>query len=317
MVEWRIGQSGETRDGKPWAKVLAYLTARAVQDRLDEVFGVFGWSVEYREWQAKDGHQAQICRITVNVGNDSDRPFDRMIIYKEDGAESTDIESVKGGLSSAFKRAAVALGIGRYLYDLGDTWAECSTEKREGFNYAKYQDNNKAWKTMFWKPPTLPEWALPQQAAQRAPERTQPEQPPKAPQIPPKRIPPTPEPPAAAPPAPPQEPARPACVPHWWKTPGITEPAFGNPKVKPYYSRIDNWRDVDCHRRFIVKEDRLVDMPTITLGEMSPKVLPHWIEGFYVNDLDDEKDLILRAALDLAREESLQQGPGPSSDIPF
>ena len=37
-VEWRIGQSGKTRGGKIWAKAFAYVTNRAIQNRLDIPF---------------------------------------------------------------------------------------------------------------------------------------------------------------------------------------------------------------------------------------------------------------------------------------
>ncbi|ELN7608627.1 recombinase, partial [Salmonella enterica] len=36
-IEWRIQQSGKTRDGKVWAMVLAYVTNRAIMKRLDDV----------------------------------------------------------------------------------------------------------------------------------------------------------------------------------------------------------------------------------------------------------------------------------------
>ena len=45
-IEWRIQSSGE-KNGKPWAKVLAYVQARAIQERLDSVFGVLGWQLRY------------------------------------------------------------------------------------------------------------------------------------------------------------------------------------------------------------------------------------------------------------------------------
>ncbi|EAV6548469.1 recombinase, partial [Salmonella enterica] len=38
-IEWRIQQSGKTRDGKVWAMVLAYVTNRAIMKRLDDVCG--------------------------------------------------------------------------------------------------------------------------------------------------------------------------------------------------------------------------------------------------------------------------------------
>lgn len=41
---------------------------------------------------------------------------------KEDGVGNTDYESIKGGISSAFKRVASIWGIGRYLYDAENSW---------------------------------------------------------------------------------------------------------------------------------------------------------------------------------------------------
>lgn len=44
-------------------------------------------------------------------------------ITKEDGAAITEFESVKGGISSAFKRVASSgFGIGRYLYNAKNMW---------------------------------------------------------------------------------------------------------------------------------------------------------------------------------------------------
>lgn len=120
-IEWRPAQGGlgKTREGRPWLKILAYLNARAVMDRLDEVFGVGGWSHELRpvemSKQAKSGvsiTSGMICRIIAANS------------VHEDVSDLTDIEDLKGGASGALKRAAVHLGIGRYLYDLGDTYAE-------------------------------------------------------------------------------------------------------------------------------------------------------------------------------------------------
>lgn len=52
-----------------------------------------------------------------------------------DGAENTDIEPVKGGLSDAYKRAAVKWGIGRYLYDMEAAWVDVDS------NYPKVIPN--------------------------------------------------------------------------------------------------------------------------------------------------------------------------------
>ena len=40
-IEWRVQQAGE-KNGRPWARVLAYVTNRAIMERLDEVVGPEG-----------------------------------------------------------------------------------------------------------------------------------------------------------------------------------------------------------------------------------------------------------------------------------
>lgn len=114
-IEWRVGSSFE-RNGEVKALALPYVTSRAIMDRLDAVFGLDGWEDEYQPW----GNNAQLCAITVRVGERS--------IKKWDGAESTDIESVKGGLSNALKRTAVKFGIGRYLYSFDPIWVRCEVK---------------------------------------------------------------------------------------------------------------------------------------------------------------------------------------------
>lgn len=146
QIEWRV-QSCGISNNKPWAKVLAYVEARAIQNRLDDIFGVFGWADEYRY-----SNSDVICRLGVKT--------DEGWIYKENGASNTNIEAFKGGISGAFKRvAASGYGIGRYLYKLEEAFAECSLEKKQGWETASTKDK----KTIYWKAPTLPAWALPQQ----------------------------------------------------------------------------------------------------------------------------------------------------------
>lgn len=146
-VEWRVGSSGNT-GGKPWAKVLAYITNRAIQNRLDEVFGVFGWKNEFHPWKVGN-KEGILCRLSVQVPGTSEW------VTKVDGAEGTDVEEIKGGLSDAMKRAAVQLGIGRYLYDLGENWAEIVD--KDGRYSSKFKDE----KWYKWNPPSLPQWARP------------------------------------------------------------------------------------------------------------------------------------------------------------
>lgn len=144
-LEWRLQSCGE-KNGKFWGKALAYITSRAVQDRLDEVCGQDGWKTSVR----REG-DAYICTLSVRVTHDDGTTE---WISREDGADSTDIEAIKGGISGAIKRSAVHFGIGRYLYNLKDNWAiVCENGKYSG----KTKDN----KWFNWNPPALPKWAVP------------------------------------------------------------------------------------------------------------------------------------------------------------
>lgn len=93
---------------------VAYMNARAVQKRLDEVVGAFNWKNVYSLWH----DNSQICGISIF--NDERSEW----ITKFDGAENSDIEPIKGGLSDSFKRAATVWGIGRYLYEIDGVWVE-------------------------------------------------------------------------------------------------------------------------------------------------------------------------------------------------
>ncbi len=146
-IEWRVGRAGKSERGLPYATALAYLTNRAIQQRLDDVVGPGNWRNEYREWHVGDKHGV-LCGISINVGDEW--------VTKWDGAENTDIESIKGGLSDSMKRAAVQWGIGRYLYNLEQTFVNIAKDRQPGWNYVRI-DNQ----PFYWQTPNLPEWAMP------------------------------------------------------------------------------------------------------------------------------------------------------------
>lgn len=126
-IEWRVGSV--TKDGKK-GTALAYLTNRAIMDRLDEVAKPENWRNEFIPWKG-----GQLCGISINI--------ESQWITKWDGADDSKIEPLKGGLSDSMKRAAVQWGIGRYLYNLDSQWIELDEYKR------------------LLRIPTLPKWALP------------------------------------------------------------------------------------------------------------------------------------------------------------
>lgn len=86
-------------------KMLAYIDARYVQDRLDEVVGSENWANEFIE--VKGG---VVCRIGIDIAGSG-------WVWKSDVGVESNIEATKGNYSDAFKRAAVLWGIARDLYD--------------------------------------------------------------------------------------------------------------------------------------------------------------------------------------------------------
>lgn len=137
-IEWRVGATnGKPKANPPVAATkgiaLAYVTNRAIQNRLDDVFGPFGWQNEFKEWKGN----SQICGISVYD------EVKQVWITKWDGADDSQTEAVKGGLSDSMKRAAYQWGIGRYLYNLPQAWV--------GLKNGKY----------LAEIPNLPTWALP------------------------------------------------------------------------------------------------------------------------------------------------------------
>ena len=133
-VEWKPGAT--TRD-KSKGLAMAYLTSRAVQQRFDDVCGPGDWRNEFTA--GPDG--GVLCGISVRVEREDGTAE---WVTKWDGADNSQVEAVKGGLSGATKRAAVQWGVGRYLYDLPATWVRLDDRGR------------------FAEPPQIPREYLPQ-----------------------------------------------------------------------------------------------------------------------------------------------------------
>jgi hypothetical protein len=171
-IKWRIQENpkGDSTEGE--AFVLAYVSNRAIQNRFDEVFGPSNWKNEFKEWHEikmtldlngllaisdKSNYKSekqvalaflqdyttpsQLCGISVY---DEDK---KEWITKWDGADGTNFEETKGGLSDAMKRAAYQWGVGRYLYDLKAS-------------KAKVKKYGRTW--VITENPELPRWAYEQ-----------------------------------------------------------------------------------------------------------------------------------------------------------
>lgn len=117
-VEWRL--QNVTKD-KTRGMAVPFIDSRAIQNRLDEVVGPYNWQTKFTPWHTNGQKSSQLCALSLYDGERKEW------ITKCDGAENTDIEPIKGGISDSFKRAAVLWGIGRYLYAMDVVWVDAET----------------------------------------------------------------------------------------------------------------------------------------------------------------------------------------------
>jgi hypothetical protein len=130
------------------ALALAYVDARVIQDRLDEVLGVEAWQDEYEI--LPDG--SVVCKLRLRLG-------DEWITKMDVGGQSEQPDEGdrrKAAFSDALKRAAVKFGVGRYLYRLPSQWVDYDPQKRQ-----------------FARTPTLPRSALPMTSPAKEPSMAQ------------------------------------------------------------------------------------------------------------------------------------------------
>lgn len=119
-LEWRLQAAYED---KLQGIAVPYVTNRAIQNRLDEVMGPDRWHNEFKPWHSAGRKESQLCGISLYFE-------ERGWVTKWDGAEDSDIEPVKGGLSDSMKRAANQWGIGRVLYSMDPVWVRVEKKGR-------------------------------------------------------------------------------------------------------------------------------------------------------------------------------------------
>ncbi|MGC8518798.1 MAG: Rad52/Rad22 family DNA repair protein [Steroidobacteraceae bacterium] len=128
LIRWRVG--ARMRSNRNRGQALPYVTARLVQDRLDEVMGPENWRNEFAAAPAGGG---VMCILSLRINGEW--------ISKADIAQQDEVRddahdpdkdreiAVKGAPSDALKRAAVQWGIGRYLYSFEAPWVNLEQEK--------------------------------------------------------------------------------------------------------------------------------------------------------------------------------------------
>ncbi|NLW18872.1 MAG: hypothetical protein GXY81_04195 [Candidatus Cloacimonetes bacterium] len=149
-IEFRVSRVSSKNSR---AAVLAYITARGIMERLDEVFGMGNWQDEYELLPT-----GVKCRLSVNM--------DGNWVTKEDAAPFTNIEALKGAFSDALKRAGVKFGIGRYIYELPEYWVEIQAERPRNAVLPVHHHNSDTL-SGWWEEPQLPDWALPEAVLDR------------------------------------------------------------------------------------------------------------------------------------------------------
>jgi hypothetical protein len=108
-VDFRV--QGRVNEQTNRAQVLAYIDARAVQDRLDAVVGCGNWSFDWSPIVSDNG-EVMVTKGTMTIYG----------VSKSDAGSASNFEQSLGAVSHCFKRAAVQWGIGRYLYSLPTAW---------------------------------------------------------------------------------------------------------------------------------------------------------------------------------------------------
>lgn len=152
-IEWRVqSATGDQQQGYR-VLVLPYVTSRAVMNRLDEVVGPH-WKDHYEPVLVQtQANPAIRCTLSLKIGDEW--------VSREDAAELSAIEPIKGGYSGALKRAGSKWKIGRYLYDLPQFWVPVKArgEHYVGGNFSINKKN--VFIRGYFDTPKLPSWALP------------------------------------------------------------------------------------------------------------------------------------------------------------
>jgi hypothetical protein len=108
-VDFRVQGRANEQTGR--AQVVAYIDARAVQDRLDTVIGLGNWSFDWQPLVIDKG-EVMVAKGILTIHG----------VSKADAGSASNFEQSLGAVSHCFKRAAVHWGIGRYLYNIPQAW---------------------------------------------------------------------------------------------------------------------------------------------------------------------------------------------------
>ena len=151
-IKWRVTATSpyQTKHGpQKRGQLVAYADQRAYTDRLNEVFGEWGWTRSYDVQVAQnferrapgDKKQTAVAAKVVVVSTVTVHGLGAHTGVGEEWAD--DQNAATRAEAQAFKRACACFGLGRYLYDLDTVWVDLDQYNRPV------------------RTPTLPDWALP------------------------------------------------------------------------------------------------------------------------------------------------------------
>lgn len=151
-IKWRVTATStvQTKRGpQKRGQLVAYADQRSYTDRLNEVFGEWGWTRTYNVQVAQNferrtpGDKAGMA-VAAKVVVVSTVTVHGLGSHTGVGEEWADDENAATRAEAqAFKRACACFGLGRYLYDLDRVWVDLDQYNRPV------------------QTPNLPDWALP------------------------------------------------------------------------------------------------------------------------------------------------------------
>lgn len=154
-IKWRVTATSthQSKNGpQKRGQLVAYADQRAYTDRLNEVFGEWGWTRSYDVQVAQnferrapgDKKQTAVAAKVVVVSTVTVHGLGAHTGVGEEWAD--DQNAATRAEAQAFKRACACFGLGRYLYDLDTVWVDLDLYNRPV------------------RTPNLPDWALPNYA---------------------------------------------------------------------------------------------------------------------------------------------------------
>ncbi len=115
-----------TNKAKTAAMATCYIDARGAQKRLNDVFGIDGWSFDWEPMPELVPGQVAV-KGTLRFG-DTVHADVGVADFKGDGAGAGN--AWKGAVSDALKRCCVQTGMAQYLYQMPDLWFPYNQEKK-------------------------------------------------------------------------------------------------------------------------------------------------------------------------------------------